>query len=64
MKSFIWPQQIEKLTDYKLVIIPAMYSASNDTISEIEKYVDGGGHILMTFYVILYITQLHWQAWN
>ncbi len=47
--DFIWPQQIGKLIDYKLVIIPAMYSASEDTIREIEKYVSGGGHILVTF---------------
>ncbi len=35
--DIIWPQQIERISDYELIIIPAMDSASGRTLGAIEK---------------------------
>lgn len=47
--DFIWPQMIDRLSDYKLVIIPALYCASHKIADCVEKYVSEGGHIFVTF---------------
>ena len=47
--DFMWPQQIERITDYDLVIIPAMYCASDEVLSRIRSYVKDGGNVFMTF---------------
>ncbi len=39
----------ENLSDYKVLVVPAMYSASEKTIENIKKFVENGGHLLMTF---------------
>ncbi len=47
--DFIWPQHIERINDYKLIIIPAMYCMSQKTADAIDEYIKGGGHAFMTF---------------
>lgn len=34
---------------YELLIVPALYSASEEIINKIDTYVKNGGHLLMTF---------------
>ncbi|MGN0374290.1 MAG: beta-galactosidase [Butyrivibrio sp.] len=38
-----------KLSSYKAVIVPAMYSASDEVLLKLKKYVKDGGHLIMTF---------------
>jgi len=46
--DFIFPED-PRLEDYKLVIIPALYIASDDLLEKIDAYVKGGGHVVMQF---------------
>ena len=39
----------DDLSRYKLVIVPALYSAGEETINKLRDYVAGGGHLLMSF---------------
>lgn len=39
----------EHLEDYDLLLIPALYSASENLLKRICSYVEQGGHILVTF---------------
>ncbi len=47
--DFIWPQQIDKIYDYDLLIIPAMYSMSDDVAVKIDTFIKKGGHAFMTY---------------
>jgi beta-galactosidase len=46
--DFIFPENA-RFEDYKLVIIPALYIASDDLLNKISKYVENGGHVIMQF---------------
>jgi beta-galactosidase len=46
--DFIFPED-PRLEDYKLVIIPALYIASDDLLEKIDAYVKSGGHVVMQF---------------
>lgn len=35
--------------DYELLIVPALYSASEDVLKRLDNYVKNGGHMLTTF---------------
>lgn len=37
------------LGDYKLVLVPSLYSASEATLTALESYVAGGGNLVVTF---------------
>lgn len=37
------------LAQYKMIVVPAMYSASEQIITRINHYVEQGGHCIMTF---------------
>lgn len=39
----------DDFSDYPLLIVPALYSASEDTLSKIKDYVKNGGHLLLGF---------------
>ncbi|MBQ8591176.1 MAG: beta-galactosidase [Lachnospiraceae bacterium] len=43
------PVTYDNLADYELIVIPALYSASEATLARINAYVESGGHILVTF---------------
>ena len=47
--DFIWAQNAERMKDYDLVLIPALYAASQTLLDQIEEYVRCGGHVLATF---------------
>ena len=46
--DFIFPERPD-FEKYKLVIIPALYIASDELLEKIKNYVDNGGHVIMQF---------------
>src|SRR5699024_11009391 len=46
--DFIFPENA-RLEDYKLVVIPALYIASDEMLQKISAYVENGGHVIMQF---------------
>jgi len=38
-----------KLDDYKLIVVPALYSISDDFLKALNDYVKRGGHVIYTF---------------
>ncbi|HEX7585195.1 MAG TPA: alpha-amylase family protein, partial [Prolixibacteraceae bacterium] len=46
--DFIFPENA-RFEDYDLVVIPALYIASNELLNKISKYVENGGHVIMQF---------------
>jgi beta-galactosidase len=46
--DFIFPENA-RFEDYKLVIIPALYIASDEVLQKINAYVEKGGHVIMQF---------------
>ena len=46
--DFVFPQS-RNLADYKLIIVPALYIADDALLNRLADYVQGGGHLLMTF---------------
>ena len=46
--DFIFPERSE-FEKYKLVIIPALYIASDELLGKINNYVKNGGHVIMQF---------------
>jgi beta-galactosidase len=46
--DFVHPEE-PRCEDYDLVIVPALYVADDALLRRISDYVDGGGHVLMTF---------------
>jgi beta-galactosidase len=48
--DFVWPNASSaELAQYKLLIVPVLYSADDALLKRISDYVHGGGHVLMTF---------------
>ena len=43
------PKLAQQLSQYKLLIVPALYVADDALLKTISDYVKSGGHILMTF---------------
>jgi beta-galactosidase len=37
------------LSSYKVVIVPPLYSASDEALAKLSAYVQGGGHVVMAF---------------
>ena len=46
--DFIFPETAQ-LEDYKLVIFPALYIASDEVLKKISAYIENGGHVIMQF---------------
>ncbi len=46
--DFLWPES-EELEEYDLLIIPALYAASEELLARIDAYVANGGHVFVTF---------------
>ena len=51
--DFVFPEEMEtgatNLSQYKLLIVPALYVSDDALLKKIAEYVHGGGHVLMTF---------------
>lgn len=46
--DFLWPES-ENLEDYDLLVVPALYAASEELLNRIHRYVEQGGHLFTTF---------------
>ena len=46
--DILWPES-EELSDYDLLILPALYTADEKLLLRIADYVEQGGHLLATF---------------
>ena len=46
--DMLWPES-EELSDYDLLILPALYTADEKLLRRIADYVEQGGHLLATF---------------
>ena len=38
-----------RLENYKLIVVPALYSVSDDFLEALNRYVKNGGHVIYTF---------------
>ncbi|OWA34477.1 beta-galactosidase [Saccharibacillus sp. O16] len=48
--DFIFPEtEANVLTDYDLIVVPALYSAPDRLLEKLNDYVEKGGHIVYTF---------------
>ncbi len=46
--DFVFPETAD-FSQYKLLIVPVLYVASDELLKKISDYVHSGGHVLMTF---------------
>lgn len=46
--DFVWPES-ENFGDYKAIIVPALYAASDDLLDRLNSYVENGGYLVTTF---------------
>jgi beta-galactosidase len=50
--DFVFPDAsnlAQELSQYKLLVVPALYISNDTLLKTISDYVKGGGHVLMTF---------------
>ncbi|WP_370477324.1 beta-galactosidase [Tamlana flava] len=47
--DFLDPSTIDKLSNYKLIVVPVLYAASDDILEALNTYVENGGRIIYTF---------------
>ena len=46
--DFIWPES-EELSQYKAIFVPALYAAPESTLQRLNRYVEAGGTLVVTF---------------
>ena len=46
--DFVWPES-ENFSDYKAIIVPALYTASDELLDRLNCYVENGGYLVATF---------------
>lgn len=46
--DFVWPES-ENFENYKAIIVPALYAASDDLLDRLNSYVENGGYLVATF---------------
>jgi len=46
--DFVFPASTN-LSDYKLIVVPPLYVASDELLNRLVEYVRGGGHLVMAF---------------
>jgi len=46
--DFVFPES-SNLADYKLIVVPPLYVASDEVLNRLVHYVRGGGHLVMAF---------------
>ena len=46
--DFVFPER-SNFSDYKVILVPPLYVASDEVLSRLVEYVKGGGHLVMTF---------------
>ncbi len=47
--DFVDESRLDMLSDYKVIVVPALYAASDKTLQALNQYVEKGGHIIYTF---------------
>ncbi len=47
--DIVSPDSTQTLDDYKLIVVPALYAASDAEIARLNDYAKRGGHLLYTF---------------
>ena len=50
------------LSEYSMVVAPALYVASQDTLNNLRRYVEEGGHLVSTFRS--FVTDEHVKVWS
>lgn len=46
--DFLWPDS-ENFDDYKVILVPALYAVSDEVLHRLTRFVENGGHIVVTF---------------
>lgn len=46
--DFIWPES-ENLEQYKAIVVPALYAASDELLIRLKQYVENGGTLIASF---------------
>src|SRR5580658_10352194 len=46
--DFVFPESTD-LAKYKVIVVPAVYVASDELLNRLVEYVRGGGHLVLTF---------------
>lgn len=46
--DIVWPD-LEGLDEYRAVVVPALYAASEETLEGLKRYAENGGTLLVTF---------------
>ena len=46
--DFVWPES-EKLGDYRMIVVPALYAAPDGLLDKLNEYVRNGGTLAATF---------------
>lgn len=46
--DFVWPES-ENFSDYKAIIVPALYAAPDELLKRLDTYVAQGGNLIATF---------------
>jgi beta-galactosidase len=46
--DFVFPDS-SNFADYKVIVVPPLYVASDELLAKLSSYVKGGGHIIMSF---------------
>jgi beta-galactosidase len=46
--DFVFPESTN-FSDYKLILVPPLYVASDELLNRLVEYVSGGGHLVMSF---------------
>ncbi|WP_042203907.1 beta-galactosidase [Paenibacillus camerounensis] len=47
--DLVHPGSADDLDRYKLIVVPALYAASDELLERLNRYVDNGGHVVYTF---------------
>ena len=46
--DIIWPET-EDLSGYRMILIPALYAVPDETLERLNRFVENGGHIVVSF---------------
>jgi len=46
--DILWPES-ENFDDYKIIIVPAFYAAADEVLERLNRFVESGGHIIVSF---------------
>ncbi|SFD52224.1 beta-galactosidase [Paenibacillus catalpae] len=47
--DFLYPSAYDRFENYDLIVVPALYAASDELLEKLNRYVESGGHVVYTF---------------